>query len=126
MGRMLSFGSGSVVFFVVIFDAGRPGALTGHYVVCKAGGCSKPLLPFDDESESILFSPSQPRKSDEMGFLFFFLLFSPVPNPSGPLEQVSGPADRSGRWQATGDGFCQAERAIWYFSNRNVSIEVGC
>ena len=156
MGRMLSFGSGSVVFFVVIFDAGRPGALTGHYVVCKAGGClkknlkkqgwsrfrqrrrgwlpqgsrdvptySKPLLPFDDESESILFSPSQPRKSDERAF-FFFLLFSPVPNPSGPLEQVSGPADRSGRWQATGDGFCQAERAIWYFSNRNVSIEVGC
>lgn len=58
----------------------------------------------------------------------FFLpfLFSPVPNPSGPLKQVSGPADRSGRWQATGDGFCQAEGARWYFSNRNVSIEVGC
>lgn len=52
MGRMLSFGSGSVVFFVVIFDAGRPGALTGHYVVCKAGGCLKKkikktgLVPF--------------------------------------------------------------------------------
>lgn len=32
------------MFFVVIFDAGRPGALTGHYVVCKAGGCLKKKL----------------------------------------------------------------------------------
>lgn len=78
-------------------------------------------------SQNGYYSSPQPRKFDEMGFLFFFLFpFSPMPNPSGPLKQVSGPADRSGRWQATGDKFCQAERVRWYFSDRNVSIEVGC
>jgi hypothetical protein len=145
-----------VVFFVVIFDAGRPGALTGHYVVCKAGGCLKKNLkkrvgPVSDKgdvggshrapemsqltashcspltmSQNRSYSPPRNPVNLTKWASFFFLLFSPVPNPSGPLEQVSGPADRSGRWQATGDGFCQAERAIWYFSDRNVSIEVGC
>ena len=70
--------------------------------------------------------PLNPVNLTKWASFFFLFPFSPMPNPSGPLKQVSGPADRSGRWQATGDKFCQAERVRWYFSDRNVSIEVGC
>jgi hypothetical protein len=95
-------------FLVIIFDEGRPG-LSGHNVGCGfpkkkkeenrvsplSTTCVAPLMfnvqqataaHLDDESEcSLFFSPSTPIDG------------VPFSLPS----QVSGPADRSGRWQAT-------------------------
>jgi hypothetical protein len=117
-------------FFVIIFDEGRPG-LSGHNVGCGfpkgkkenrvspvSTTCVAPLMfnvqqataaHFDDESECSLFFPSTPID----GVPFF------------PQGQVSGPADRSGRWQAT-ESVSERRKRSTFQNAMSPSKEVGC